>query len=227
MSIQKLFASAVDNSGGVLKWQSQPDVSQPFRPLIYMENDGRSFDDVAVVDIPRPEDPALGIGDDTCSWHLGAALNVPGLKHVFSNISSDVLDRWQEYSNFQEALSAVNQLHFQTFYRDRLQRIISSPMDKLYTYYEGGNLISWRWSSLIDVAEAIHRRQGALKACWSLQRFLAVGQRSDDDSTSNTKLFATADLAIRSPFFWAYLRMVILLHGLVNDLGSWAEGSMM
>ena len=40
----------------------------------------------------------------------------------------------------------------------------------------------------------------------------------------NILRFATADKALRSNYFWSYLRMIIILHGMVNDLGSWAEG---
>ena len=36
------------------------------------------------------------------SWHLGAALTVPGLKHVCSNVQGDVLSRLQHFKEFQD-----------------------------------------------------------------------------------------------------------------------------
>ena len=257
INIQQLFMNAIENSNGVLA--ARPDIAdggdatqmESQAALCYMEPDAavvsadqRIIDldaDDAVSEPTAPIVVAAGpkerdVGTVPDSWSLGGALNVNGLKHIFSNISGDILKRWEEFSHFQEALSAINTLHYQTFYRDRLQKLMRPPMDKLYRYYEGGSLIMWRWSSLVDVAEALHRREGALRSCWNLQAFLNIGRNNSgttrgqqkdgarDDNSSSTKLFNVADRAVRSPFFWAYLRMVILLHGLVNDLGSWAEG---
>ena len=165
-------------------------------------------DDGPARPLPRPRAEA--------SWHLHGAMNVPGIKHAFSNLSGDILQRWKDFKMFQEALTAVNTLHHQTFYRDRLAEVIGEPLKKLFKYYEGGNLVLWRWSSLVQVCEALHRREGALRTRWNLQRFLKDGEES--------KSFLACDRAIRSPYFWCYLKMVILLHGLVNDLSSWAEG---
>ena len=258
IDIEQLFMNAIENSNGVLAARpviadDGSDVAQKGSQaaLCYVEPDAAVVSaDQVVIDldaddafsestapIVRAAGPKEGdVGTVPDLWSLGGALNISGLKHIFSNISGDILKRWEEFANFQEALSAINTLHYQTFYRDRLQKLMKPPMDKLYRYYEGGSLIMWRWSSLVDVAEALHRREGALRSCWSLQAFLNIGRNNSgttrgqqeggarDDNSSSAKLFNVADRAVRSPFFWAYLRMVILLHGLVNDLGSWAEG---
>lgn len=180
ISVAKLFNTAIENSGGVLALNSQKDLLPPESgsALCYMDPEDTGNSVVLDSDKePAPADPTHSLEDDAGThWHLGGALNVSGVKHLFSNISVDVLKRREEFPHFQEALSAVNTMHHQTFYRDRIQQIMIPPMDKLYKYYEGGNLIMWRWSSLVDVCEALHRREGALKQCWSLPRFLSVGQ---------------------------------------------------
>eukprot|EP00435_Cladocopium_sp_Y103_P065190 s638_g27.t1 len=221
--------NAIENSKGVLA--VRPDIADggdgtqkdSQAALCYMEpeaSDLLSADQVIIdldADEPTthnvvaagPKEPDAGTGPG--SWSLGGALNVHGLKHIFSNISGDILKRWEEFAHFQEALVAVNTLHYQTFYRDRLQTLMKPPMDKLYRHYEGGSLIMWRWSSLVDVAEALHRREGALRSCWNLQKFLNIGRNNSgatrgqqkdgardarDDNSSSTKLFNVADRAV-------------------------------
>ena len=240
MSIKKLMGDVVANSD-ILKYLDEDDQTSPPQQH-HRHNQGLVFesvdddgDDIArgsglnragsgvciTIDdhdeMPQrdrqPERP-----DTDATWHLHGAINVPGVKHLFSNLSGDILNRWKEFKAFQEALTAVNTMHYQTFYRDRLQEVIGEPLKNLFKFYEGGNLILWRWSSLVQVCEALHRREGALRTKWSLSKFL------NGENGESTKSFKVADSAIRSPFFWSYLKMVILLHGLINDLSAWAEG---
>ena len=152
INIQQLFMNAIENSNGVLA--ARPDIAdggdatqmESQAALCYMEPDAavvsadqRIIDldaDDAVSEPTAPIVVAAGpkerdVGTVPDSWSLGGALNVNGLKHIFSNISGDILKRWEEFSHFQEALSAINTLHYQTFYRDRLQKLMRPPMDKL------------------------------------------------------------------------------------------------
>ncbi|CAJ1427832.1 unnamed protein product, partial [Effrenium voratum] len=178
----------------------------------------------------------LGLGDVSLSRSDTSSLMLPGLKHVFDNVSGDVLGWMRGFRDWQEKLQSLNMLLYQKYYRDRVKVLFDrDPVWKrLFTHYEGGNLILWRWGSLVEVCEAIQKREGALKARWSLSSFLRVGHNlpAEDDEegpapfarATATANFNLADEAIRSPYFWCYLRMILLVHGMINDLGTWAEG---
>ncbi|CAE7253412.1 unnamed protein product, partial [Symbiodinium necroappetens] len=162
---------------------------------------------------------------DGAFWSPSGALMCPGLKHLCSNIEGDVLRKLANFKQFQEQLKAANTLLHQKYYRDRLKELFKShPAEQLFKYHDGGNLIVWRWGSLVEVCKAMHKREGALRSKWSLQKFLAVpqsfsgaaeahnpeGAGPDDDADQSQQhlrtehqLLQLADKAWTSPFFWA------------------------
>ena len=107
----------------------------------------------------------------------------------------------------------VTLLHLKT-YRDKLCETCfpseHNPHRKLMTFWEGGQLREWRWSSLCDVVKALLRRESALKDCWDRAKF---GQHGPDVSE-----------AVHSPFFWAYSRFLFLISGMVDSRSEWVEG---
>ena len=223
MLISSLFRTAVDHSEGVLCREGRlPDMdnsdqgsSMRFEEL---DDDGVLGGQPSLIVL----DPDLGpcgerfeaVADSDCKWDLSGTLNMPGLKHTFSNISGDVLKRWTQFPKFQEALTAVTTLHHQAFYRDRLEAIVKTEFKPLFRFFEGGNLIMWRWSSLVDVCEALHRREGALRSSWNLHNFLRAGkphqggeghQGHAQDAPEATKLF----LALQTPSHFARTRITV------------------
>ena len=170
-------------------------------------------------------------------WDLGGCLLVPGLKHICSNIQGDVLSRLAHYSQFQEDVKALNTLLHQKYYRDRVKQLFDGKAtQKLFDHYDGGVLVLWRWGSLVKVCEALHRREGALRESWNLQKFLTIslhGHEQDDAETAPAQsgagnddqvTFKKADGAIRSSYFWSYLKFLLIVEGVVEDLSSWTEG---
>ena len=80
--------------------------------------------------------------------------------------------------------------------------------------WEGGQLISWRWGSLINVVLALLRREDCLRNAWDVQAF---GQT---DATAIKGM----DDAMHSNFFWAYAKLLSLLGGALEMKSQWAEG---
>ena len=154
VSIVKLFNDVVEKSD-ILKFVSEGEAHERACRLagsLSFEDADDDYEEPSrhiVIDDDGPARP-LRRPRAEASWHLHGAMNVPGIKHAFSNLSGDILQRWKDFKMFQEALTAVNTLHHQTFYRDRLAEVIGEPLKKLFKYYEGGNLVLWRWSSLVQ-----------------------------------------------------------------------------
>ena len=135
-------------------------------------------------------------------------------------------------------MKAVTELFHEKFYRDRVVQLYKGgPFQKLMGHWESGKLHLWRWSTLVKSCTALHKREGPLLAEWNLQKFLTAGKQMDletghvehhdptsADVQSDCKRYSVADESIRSPFFWAYVKFIILVHGMLSDQSTWAEG---
>ena len=100
-------------------------------------------------------------------------------------------------------------------------------------YWNGGQLIQWRWGSLVAVCQALLEREEALRGNWSLRVLL----KGDDDNFSDdeeqpskqakvsesSEMFRRADQAVTSRVFWAYTKMLYLLHGHLHRISTWCE----
>ncbi|CAE7256194.1 unnamed protein product [Symbiodinium natans] len=195
-------------------------------------------DSEQVPGVPVPEAAERALQDTSAGpfrWHMGGSLMVPGLKHICSNIQGDVLARLEHFKSFQEQVKAVNTLLHQKFYRDRIKQLYKGKAtERLFSFYDGGCLILWRWGSLVAVCDSLHKREGALREEWNLQRFLQTTagnvhleldteNNDNDQGGSDNKLFQVADSAITSPYFWAYIKFLLIVQGVVEDLSTWAE----
>lgn len=98
-------------------------------------------------------------------------------------------------------------------YRDRIRKTIFEDVDSeyasLFKGFEGGSLIMWRWSSLIQVCRAMKLREGPLRMLWSLKRYLSDASAAEDAvgnavkvKTESLKVF---DQSVSDPFFWNYM----------------------
>lgn len=95
-------------------------------------------------------------------------------------------------------------------YRDRLRETVfagpeGSGYYSLFSSFEGGSFIPWRWGSLVSTARSLKRRAAPLRVLWSLDKYLhhaASGEENIKTKTETLKLF---DAAVRDKFFWHYL----------------------
>ena len=85
-------------------------------------------------------------------------------------------------------------------------------MRKMMNEWDGGQLISWRWGSLIGVLRPLIRREQALRSAWSLERF------------GDPTVGAAADKAICSRIFWVYAKFLVILSGALELKSQWCEG---
>ena len=226
MPLQTLLKTAVTNSDRILTYKTQRVAQHGGRGLLQMvEYPSNESSMVISDDEPEPAVQAAQCappGEREFHWDCSGCLNIPGQKHIMDNVQGDLVKKMAKFKQFQEQLSAVNTLMHQKFYRDRVRALMSgTPFVKLFESHRPGSLALWRWGSLVEVCSAFHKLEGALRSHWNLKRFLSVRGGDEDDGSD---LFARADSAIRSPFFWAYLKFVLLIHGVINDLSSWCEG---
>ena len=110
---------------------------------------------------------------------------------------------------------------YQPHYRDRLlDRIFKNTEFKdLFKSWEGGHLVMWRWSSLVDCLRALKRRQGPLQMHWDEKQYCERSNLEDDHRSraksakiqdSGEKSWSKGDATkfskiIADPFFWSYL----------------------
>ena len=167
--------------------------------------------------------------EDAPQWSMQQCITVPGMKHLCDNIQGDIVRKLSFFAEYQSDLSAVNHLLHVKYYRDRLKELYkhNKLLARCFDHHSAGNLIMWRWGSLVHVCDAILKLEGALRGGWSLNRFLKTrteaNEKPEDESGSGTQLFNQADKAIRSPFFWAYGKFILLIQGVLNDISTWAE----
>ena len=236
--IETMMKTAISNSGGVLISAKRPAGARArasrasAHGLRHISPEVMDHPaEIEVIEIDQDEKKeevanhglAIG-GQNRFLWTLSGAITIPGQKHVFDNLSSDLTKQMFHFKTFQSDLSVVNHLMHQKFYRDRLKTLMTgTPYARLFDSHKPGSLAMWRWGSLVEVCQAFHSLEGALRKHWNLQRFLNVrGKDSENIQPSDT--FAQCDRAIRSNFFWSYLKFVLLIHGVINDLSSWTEG---
>jgi hypothetical protein len=78
--------------------------------------------------------------------------------------------------------------------------------------WEGGELKTHRWSSLVQVLKALLLREDAIRIAWEKDLFGDIG-------TTNI-----IDTAISSEMFWKYARFVLHVAGAVDVGSSYCEG---
>ena len=83
---------------------------------------------------------------------------------------------------------------------------------KLMERWEGGQLRTWRWNSLIQVLRALLMREQALKCGWDKDKFGDIGTTS------------TIDGAIASELFWKYAHFLNNVAGTIELGSSYCEG---
>ena len=106
--------------------------------------------------------------------------------------------------------------------------------------WSAGQLITWRWASLVLVCRGLLEREEALRGAWNLRAFLRssgdgeiadeeqdVGNR--DDVRKRPKhdagqIWTQFDAAITSAWFWCYVRFLCLVDGQINHISTWMEG---
>ena len=105
-------------------------------------------------------------------------------------------------------------------------------------YWQAGQLIHWRWSSLVNVLDALLQRETALKTHWNFEKLANTGSIKtgkedgndpDADAAESSKqvktsdIFKKADEAITSNMFWSYTRFLHSTHGYLNKISTWCE----
>ncbi|CAE7215683.1 unnamed protein product [Symbiodinium sp. CCMP2592] len=173
LDLDDLREAGVSNSGGLLKKQ---DV-RPDGLLSEFTADG----DMAAAQLPAEilgvqAPPIANEPASSASISLLGSMKMPGIKHMFDNISNYVLGRLAWYPTFAEYLRTMTRLLHEKEYRQRLVDTCFSSgpaaqFKRVMSYYDGGSFITWRWSSVVTVVRALLKRRGALMAGFDSLKF--------------------------------------------------------
>lgn len=106
-------------------------------------------------------------------FSLSRGLVVQGMKHVFDNITKDVLNGMKLFASYQEGLKAVVELLHNPYCRDRIVACCfkDSQFEKLMGEWGAGAYISWRWSSLVNCLKQLVARMGPMQTFWDASKF--------------------------------------------------------
>ena len=121
-------------------------------------------------------------------------------------------------------VKGLTQLMHTQFYRDRLvhTHFKGTAWEKMFSSWEAGAFIPWRWGSLVNVCKGLWRRKGPLTTMWSSIKFTCSNTWSGASASSG--MLNKASEAIASSWFWAYLDFILLCAGALEELSSWCEG---
>eukprot|EP00438_Fugacium_kawagutii_P008154 Skav203329 [mRNA] locus=scaffold284:318972:321333:+ [translate_table: standard] len=189
--VQDVLKNNVQNSDGMLRLNSSV-IEQRFGDM--QQDDDGIIEDVMLVEDAVVHDPGH---DSEPKYHFGmtSSLMIPGVKHMFDNVHKELVQSLSHYTTFCFAKDGP-------FARYR----------KLISFWEGGQLKSIRWSSLVTVIRALLLREDALRSGWNKDLFGDIGTTS------------IVDAALTSPLFWKYCHFLNNVAGAVDVGSSYCEG---
>ena len=165
-------------------------------------------------------------------WHsvsLIIGLSVMSFKNTISLYPTwwtwtfTTLDTWFQAAIWMQVKGLTQLMHTQ-FYRDRLvhTHFKGTVWANMFSSWEAGAFIPWRWGSLVNVCKGLWRRKGPLTTMWSSIKFTCGNTWSGSSASSG--MLSKASEAIESGWFWAYLDFILLCAGALEELSSWCEG---
>lgn len=163
---------------------------------------------------------------------VGQSLYIPGGMHIISNATKDVL---LAAANFDEIHTGIRSIT--SFLGDKLCRNLfcatcligpAEPLRVLYDTFEE-TLVGWRWEAMWDCIQKLVSLEDSLRTCWAKER-IAGGreprERAGPEEAGGVGIGAhleAADIAVKSPFFWSYLRMLSVVGGVIEHMFAWLE----
>eukprot|EP00969_Alexandrium_andersonii_P364559 15464399-Alexandrium_andersonii.AAC.1 len=159
-----------------------------------------------------------------------STLRVPGIQHIVHNVCSGLSDRLVHFQDrVSEGMRNLAQMLAHRWSRERFVAscLVGGPFEVWKPLFEaaGPNLIEWRWASLANVAAYLLSLKTPLQVAWSKQKYGASGADAPAGGARQvTTVKAEAvDVAVQSPFFWAYLGMLDSLASAVHLITVWSE----
>lgn len=157
------------------------------------------------------------------------SLQVAGMLHVFSNVLRDIDNSLVQWTSFIAHLKRIEKL---VSHPDRMERFTNTCVRGTEFEREANirlclrryNIMyDKRWGEVHLYCRRLDALMPLLQACWSYQKFargLSKTTREDTDIISDSRGFAEA---IQDRWFVGYMRMVLLLGDVVEQLTLWAE----
>ena len=161
-------------------------------------------------------------------------LYLPGLLHVLSNASKDLLLMTVSFADVYAHMEAIT-----LWLNDKQTRehfvatcLANPPHSRLKPLFESfpHTLIGWRWQAVWETSQALLNLKDALCCSWSAERM--SGRFRDGDVAAagvplqynghGVRLRKATD-AVRSQYMWSYLEMLVLVGDKVQHMCHWAE----
>ena len=178
---------------------------------------------------------------DEKSFVLPQALPLPGLLHIFHNMSSRMHSILPQFDSWLVKLKAVAALLHHPHLRKRLIAtcVLDTPWSWLQFKLQNGvaKPALWRWGTVSAIIPKILDVKHLLQQVWNPQKFsMAANQaqeeaeaedhplpRANEHEDPDFKLETVTD-AVRSEKWWLYTAMLGKLGQFSEDLSRWAEG---
>ncbi len=161
--------------------------------------------------------------DDAQELLMPNCIYTTGFKHSMHNCNKDLnanLPKWNVWKSSYLA-PVVRFLRWQPW-RERLEVtcLKGTTMEgalKEFPY----DILEWRWGSTHDVCECLLRVEG-LRDTWDMNKYVYA---ADSGHTSViAKTIHIVDRAIRSVWFWEFMRVVTFLSKAIHHFSQWSGG---
>ena len=168
-------------------------------------------------------------GDRDGGGHfLDHALQIAGVLHIFANCLKDIDSRLAHWNAFHGMLKTLEKL---ISIPERMQRLVATCVRGSAFDTPGyihicqrrySIMYDKRWGEVHKYCIKVDRLMPILRQCWDEKKFsTGLSHKPDDDGG----VFSAAAITevVKSAWFLAYTRMVVLLGETVEALTAWAE----
>jgi hypothetical protein len=156
---------------------------------------------------------------------------IPGVLHVVHNCTKDLSSALSSWDDFVDNLSQVCRLLSRRWTSSRLLSTCFDEMPARAFCEDVGSfhhfVYKGRWGSVLAAVKDLLPLQRALQFAWSLEKFNFGGgaaAHQEQREGEHSLRVETADYAINSNFFWAYVDMIKRIGDALLYLAAWSEG---
>ncbi len=173
---------------------------------------------------------AAGCVDPEAPLHLHQCMYIAGAMHIVSNITNSLLDTAPNSGNVLNGLRCLSGfLHGKLTRNLFVSRCLigdAAVLRPLFATFSE-SVADWRWESVLNVTKKLLELEQPLRARW--RRELMVGDApAEADVRAGVEqgigaFLETADWAVASNYFWAYLSMLGFLADFLGHISHFSE----
>ena len=158
--------------------------------------------------------------EDSQNYLFPVAVVSPGTLHIYNNMMGDIHKRLEKWDGWLSGLKAVVRIFSNNHVRQRFIGTCILGTDHAWLKHQADSQIpepaSWRWGSIEAAVKETLTKRFVLRTAWNPEKFKGnldgvpaqAGDRPRDDDLD----VSAVTLAVRSPEWWLYTRMILELH---------------